>query len=79
VSPTTTVIPGHGAITTGKADLTLFRDVLVEAREKVSKLKKQGRTLEEVIAAKPTSRYDAEWGQAFQTPKSFLGWVYQGV
>jgi glyoxylase-like metal-dependent hydrolase (beta-lactamase superfamily II) len=79
VSPTTIVIPGHGALTTGKADLTLFRDVLVEARAKVAKLKKQGRTLEEVIAAKPTAPYDEEWGQSFQSPKSFLGWVYQGV
>lgn len=78
VSATTIVIPGHGAVT-GKADLALFRDVLVEAREKVAKLKKQGRTLEEVLATKPTARYDAEWGQSFQTPKSFLGWVYQGV
>jgi glyoxylase-like metal-dependent hydrolase (beta-lactamase superfamily II) len=78
VSATTIVIPGHGAVG-GKADLTLFRDVLVEAREKVAKLKKQGRTLEEVISAKPTARYDAEWGQSFQSAKSFLGWVYQGV
>ncbi len=78
VSATTIVIPGHGAVG-GKADLTLFRDVLVDAREKVAKLKKQGRTLEEVIAAKPTARHDAEWGQSFQSPKSFLGWVYQGV
>jgi glyoxylase-like metal-dependent hydrolase (beta-lactamase superfamily II) len=79
VSATTIVIPGHGAVTTGKADLTLFRDVLADAREEVAKLKKQGRTLNEVIAAKPTARYDPEWGQGFQSPKSFLGWVYQGV
>jgi hypothetical protein len=32
-----------------------------------------------VFAAKPTAAYDAEWGQSFQTPQSFLGWVYQGV
>ncbi|MGZ5261630.1 MAG: MBL fold metallo-hydrolase, partial [Burkholderiales bacterium] len=38
VTATTIVIPGHGAVG-GKADLTLFRDVLVEAREKVAKLK----------------------------------------
>lgn len=78
VSATTIVIPGHGAVG-GKPDLILFRDVLVEARDKVATLKKQGRTLEEVIAAKPTARFDAEWGQGFQSPKSFLGWVYQGV
>jgi glyoxylase-like metal-dependent hydrolase (beta-lactamase superfamily II) len=78
VSATTIVIPGHGAVG-GKADLALFRDVLSEARQKVARLKKQGRTLEEVITAKPTASYDAEWGQGFQSPKSFLGWVYQGV
>ena len=78
VSATTIVIPGHGAVG-GKADLTLFRDVLVEAREKVAKLKRQGRTLEEVVSAKPTAAHDAEWGQSFQSPRSFLGWVYQGV
>jgi glyoxylase-like metal-dependent hydrolase (beta-lactamase superfamily II) len=78
VSAKTIVVPGHGPVT-GKADLTLFRDVLVEARDKVAKLKKQGRTLEEVVAAKPMARYDAEWGQSFQTSQSFLRWVYQGV
>jgi len=78
VSTTTVVIPGHGAVG-GKADLALFRDVLAEARDKVAALKKQGKTLDEVIAAKPTAQYDAEWGQGFQTPGSFLGWVYQGV
>jgi glyoxylase-like metal-dependent hydrolase (beta-lactamase superfamily II) len=78
VTAKTIVIPGHGAVT-GKDDLTLFRDVLAEARDKVAKLKKQGRSLQEVIAAKPTARYDAEWGQSFQTPSSFLTWVYQGV
>ena len=51
--------------------------MLVEARDKVARLKKQGRTVEEVISAKPTAPYDAEWGQGFQSPKSFLGWVYQ--
>jgi hypothetical protein len=35
--------------------------------------------VEEVIAAKPTARHDAEWGKGFQNPKSFLTWVYQGV
>ncbi len=61
-SEKTIVIGGHGAVG-GKADLILFRDVLVELRDKVAALKKQGRTLAEVVAAKPGARYDAEWGQ----------------
>jgi glyoxylase-like metal-dependent hydrolase (beta-lactamase superfamily II) len=72
------VIPGHGAVG-GKADLILFRDVLVEIREKVAVLKKQGRSLEEVIAAKPSARTDGEWGQGFMDPHRFLTLVYQGV
>jgi glyoxylase-like metal-dependent hydrolase (beta-lactamase superfamily II) len=72
------VIPGHGAVG-GRADLKLFRDVMVDVREKVAAFKKQGRSLAEVIAAKPGARYDAEWGNGFMTPALFLEWVYQGV
>src|SRR5260370_4538222 len=72
------VIPGHGAVG-GKADLILFRDVLVEIRDKVAALKKQGKPLSEVIAARPGARYDAEWGKLFMTPTAFIALVYQGV
>jgi glyoxylase-like metal-dependent hydrolase (beta-lactamase superfamily II) len=78
VSSKTIVIPGHGAVG-GKADLILFRDVLVDIRDKVAALKKQGKPLPEVIAAKPSARYDAEWGNLFQNPSNFLTLVYQGV
>jgi glyoxylase-like metal-dependent hydrolase (beta-lactamase superfamily II) len=72
------VIPGHGAMG-GKADLILFRDVLVEIRDKVAVLKKQGKPLVEVVAAKPSARYDAEWGNLFMSPSAFIALVYQGV
>jgi len=72
------VIPGHGAVGK-KADLILFRDVMAEQREKVAALKKQGKTLAEVIAAKPGARTDAEWGNGFMTPALFLEWCYQGT
>jgi glyoxylase-like metal-dependent hydrolase (beta-lactamase superfamily II) len=72
------VIPGHGVVG-GKPDLILFRDVLADAREKVATMKKQGRSLAEVIAAKPTARTDDEWGNGFMTPALFLEWVYQGT
>jgi len=78
VNEKTIIIGGHGAVG-GKADLILFRDVLVELRDKVAALKKQGRTLAEIVAAKPGARYDAEWGRSFMTPSAFLELVYQGV
>ena len=72
------VIPGHGAVG-GKADLILFRDVLLEIRDKVAALKRQGLSLEEIVAAKPGARTDEEWGKSFMTPSVFIALVYQGV
>jgi glyoxylase-like metal-dependent hydrolase (beta-lactamase superfamily II) len=72
------VIPGHGAVST-KADLILFRDVLVDIRDKVAALKKQGRSLAEIVAAKPGARTDQEWGQGFIDGAGFVTLVYQGV
>jgi glyoxylase-like metal-dependent hydrolase (beta-lactamase superfamily II) len=78
VTDKTIVIPGHGPVG-GKADLILFREVLVEIRDKVAALKGQGKPLAEVVAAKPGARYDAEWGKLFQSPSDFTALVYQGV
>ena len=78
VTDKTIVISGHGPIG-NKAQLTEFRDMLVSVREKVSALKKQGKSLDEVLAAKPTADYDAKWGGFVMDGKNFTGLVYQGV
>ena len=61
VATDTIVVPGHGPVA-GRAELLECRDMLTTIRDAVAVLKKQGRTLEETIAAKPTARYDAKWG-----------------
>jgi len=78
VAEKTRVIPGHGAVG-GKADLILFRDVLVDIHDKVALLKKQGRSLAEIVAAKPGTRTDEEWGKSFMTPSAFVALVYREV
>jgi glyoxylase-like metal-dependent hydrolase (beta-lactamase superfamily II) len=78
VTTDTIVIPGHGPIG-NRADLIEFRDMLVAIREKVAVLKRQGMTVLEVIAAKPTAAFDTKWGQFLITPSAFTGLVYQGV
>jgi hypothetical protein len=60
-------------------DLILFRDVLSDICEKVATLKKQGKTLAEIVATKPGARTDDEWGNGFWTPAKFVGSVYEGV
>jgi glyoxylase-like metal-dependent hydrolase (beta-lactamase superfamily II) len=78
VTDTMIVIPGHGAIG-DKSQLAFYRDLLVGTREKVAALKKQGRSLDEIVAAKPTAATDAKWGNGFRSPRDFLGDVFQGV
>jgi hypothetical protein len=53
--------------------------MLVAVRDKVAALKKQGRSLDETIAARSTAIYDAKWGQFLVTPAMFTGLVYAGV
>jgi glyoxylase-like metal-dependent hydrolase (beta-lactamase superfamily II) len=74
----TIFIPGHGPVG-GKSDVAEFRDMLVGIRGNVAASKKQGRSLNETIAAKPTSAFDAKWGQFLITPALFTELVYAGV
>jgi glyoxylase-like metal-dependent hydrolase (beta-lactamase superfamily II) len=78
VSDRTIVICGHGPVA-DKADLVAFRDMLVTVRDRVSELKKQGKTLDEVVAAAPTAVYDAKWGDFVIDGETFTQLVYQGV
>ncbi len=71
----TIVIPGHGPLG-NKTQLTEFRNMLVGSRDNIAKLKKEGKSLEETVAAKPTAVFDAKWGKK---PEAFISYVYQGV
>jgi glyoxylase-like metal-dependent hydrolase (beta-lactamase superfamily II) len=78
VTNKTIIIPGHGPVG-DKSQLAEYRDMLVSIRENVAALKRQGRSLEQTLAAKPTAAYDAKWGQFLMTPAIFTGLVFSGV
>jgi glyoxylase-like metal-dependent hydrolase (beta-lactamase superfamily II) len=75
----TIIIPGHGKPVSNKAELREFRDMLAAIRDNVAKLKQQGRSRDETVAAKPTAAFDAKWGQFVIDPGFFAKLVYQGV
>ena len=75
----TIVISGHGAPVGNRTELTEYRDMLVSIRENVAKLKKQEKSLDAVVAAKPTAAFDGKWGQFVITPALFTKLVYEGV
>jgi glyoxylase-like metal-dependent hydrolase (beta-lactamase superfamily II) len=77
-SGTRVIIPGHGPVG-DRAQRTGFRDMLVTVRDNVAQLKKQGKTLAETIAARPTAAFDAQYGDFVIGPAFFIQLVYMGV
>ncbi|HVF38375.1 MAG TPA: MBL fold metallo-hydrolase [Gemmatimonadaceae bacterium] len=74
----TKVIPGHGPLAT-RADLVLYRNVLSDVRARVAGLITQRRTLAQVLAVKPSGRYDAMWGKGFVNGDAFVTTVYNSL
>jgi cyclase len=77
VGPNTKVIPGHGELAT-EADLQAALDMHKGARAAVEALVKQGKTLEETIAAKPLQPWNARFGAAgsFITDDAYTTVIY---
>ena len=71
----TKIIPGHGPLAS-KADLKAYRDMLAAVSGTIRGQIKTGKTLEQVIASKPTAKYDAVWGKGFLAPEKFVEMLY---
>jgi glyoxylase-like metal-dependent hydrolase (beta-lactamase superfamily II) len=65
----TKIVVGHGPLAS-KKDVAEFRDMLVTARDRVEKLFNEGKTEDEVIAAKPLADLDATWAR---NPQDAIG------
>ena len=74
----TKVIPGHGPMGS-KADLQKYREMLGGIRDRVKALVAQGKTLDQIVAAKPTAQWDAAWGGGFMKPDLFVGVVHRSL
>ena len=74
----TRIIPGHGAVG-GRAELKAWRDMLEAVRQRVQKLVKQGKTLEQTIAAKPTADLDAKVSPNFISPDGIVETAYKSL
>ena len=60
----TKIIPGHGPLYSPQ-DLRQYRDMLSSLRNRVAEMIGQKKTLDEILAAKPTKEYDARYKLAF--------------
>jgi len=75
----TYVIPGHGRVC-DEADIVDYRDLVVIVRDRIQDLIKQGKTLDQVKAAKPSLDYDARYGNDKSwTTAMFIEAVYKDL
>jgi cyclase len=76
--PDTRIVPGHGPLA-DRAAVIAQRDMLLAIRQRVSRLIDEGKTVEEVIAAKPTAEYDGKVPEGAQGSEAFLKSLYSEV
>jgi glyoxylase-like metal-dependent hydrolase (beta-lactamase superfamily II) len=70
----TKIICGHGPLS-NRADLQKYRDMLAAVRDRIARLVKEGKTIEQVLTAKPTAAFDRP-GQPGLPSEMFVKIVY---
>lgn len=70
--PKTKLVPGHGSLIT-RAELQPYRDMILAVREKIQQMISEGKTLQDVLAAKLTAPYDARVRGGLQSLPAGLG------
>jgi glyoxylase-like metal-dependent hydrolase (beta-lactamase superfamily II) len=78
VNGDTRIIPGHGPVS-GRVELEKYLSVVRKIRDSVAELVAAGKTAEEVVAARPSAAFDAEWGGGFMSPERFVGILYRSL
>jgi cyclase len=76
----TVIVPGHGRMI-DQSEVALYRNMLTIVRNLVQYYKNQGKTLEEVLALKPSEGYDPRWGRTTGawTTRDFITAIYQSL
>jgi cyclase len=76
----TLIIPGHGRLC-DVADVVYYQEMVIIIRDRIQELIKQGKTLDQVKAARPTRDYDPRYGSStgFWTTDKFVTAVYQSL
>lgn len=74
----TKIIGGHGPLT-DRDGLKRAISMLKQAHERVGAMIADGKSLDEIIAARPMAEYDEAWGWNFIGPDRFLTSVYESL
>lgn len=74
----TLIVPGHGRLS-DSGDVAGYRDMVTIIRNRVEHLIEQGKTLEQVKAAKPSMDYDPRYGKEAGATDRFIEAIYRSL
>ena len=74
----TRIVPGHGPLA-DRTVLSEYRAMLLTARDRMAKLVKDGKSEDDVVAAKPFADLDAKWAPTELASKNFIRVVYHSL
>lgn len=74
----TIVVPGHGPVS-NRAELVAYGDMLQRYRDAIATMKRDGKSLQDVIAARPTAATDEALGKAFIKPDALVTSIYNSL
>jgi len=76
----TWIVPGHGRLS-DVADVASYRNMVVMIRDRIQDMMKNGRTLQQIKAAKPTLDFDGRYGSTSGswTTDMFIEAVYRSL
>lgn len=78
VDDSTKIIPGHGSISS-KSDLENYKNLLITLRERVTKARKEGNSLEETQKLGLSKEWDETHGQAFISADRIIEFIYKSA
>jgi cyclase len=74
----TYVIPGHGRVCE-QMEIVDYRDMVVLVKDNVADLVKQGKTLDQIKAARPALAYETRYGREPGVTNSFVEAIYKSL
>ncbi len=74
----TRVVPGHGRVAS-RADLQIYRNMIVTTRDRVAALMDDGLLLEAVLLARPTREFDQAWASDRVGPDDWVTMVFNSL
>lgn len=72
------IVPARGPVTNGPS-VKAFADMIIAVRDRVRQMVASGKTLEQVIAARPTAEFDARYGHGRVSREQFVREIYDAV